>query len=200
MMKRVSVILSFLLASTLTLIAQSRPIDQVKADIIAFGDRVSSIDCDFVQTKESSLLAAPAKSSGHMTYRRPGYLEWNYVEPNPLTFVADGESVMIRKGDQSEVLGGTQGRMIKEMTRMIIGNIEGSVLANEKMFMAGYDMADGLIAVTLIPQRKDLQKMWSKLVLYYEESSLKATRFEMYESSGDLTVISFKNIKYGFSE
>ena len=199
-MKRTITILFAVVLSTVMLSAQAVSLDRVRSDIIQFSTTVSSIDCDFVQTKESSLLAEAIVSSGHMSYRRPGHLEWNYLKPNSLIFVADGNTVTIGKGDQSETVSGNQNRFIKEMAQMIIGNIDGSILTNDKLFKSEFALVDDQIRVDLIPQKKDIQKMWSRLVLFYEQNSMKATRFEMHETSGDLTVVSFTNIKYGFSE
>ena len=199
-MKRIGFFLCVLLLSTMPLSAQTVSPDKIKADILQFSTKVSSIDCDFVQTKESSLLASAAVSKGHMSYRKPGYLQWVYTEPNSLALVADGSSITLTKDGQTTTLSGNQNRLLKEMAQMIIGNIEGSILSDEKMFKAQYEVADGRIVVTLFPQKKDIQKMWSKLVLYYEQKSFNATKFEMYETSGDLTVVSFSNIKYDVSE
>lgn len=200
MIKNVITLFSTLLISLFSLGAQDKSLDQIMSDIIDFSASVSSVNCDFVQTKESYLLAETAMSSGHMVYRRPGYLEWDYVKPNPFSFIADGENISISQGGRTEVITGNQGKIIREMTSMIVGNIEGSILTNDKLFQANYDILDGSFVVTLIPQKRDIKKMWLKLVLYYDLNNFNARRFEMYESTGDLTVITFTNIKYGFSE
>lgn len=178
--------------------ARGESLEQDKQDLLAFSAKVVSIECDFVQSKESSLLAAPAVSSGHLTYRKPAYLEWDYVSPNPLTFIADGDEVCVKRNGQTEKLTGNPGRMMKEMSRMIIGNMDGSVLTNEKLFKTEYAREGDRLAVTLYPQKKHLQKMWSKLVLYYDCQTMAATRFEMFETAGDLMVITFTNVRYGF--
>jgi len=83
---------------------------------------------------------------------------------------------------------------------MIISNLDGSILTNDKMFKAEFNLADGLVIATLIPQKSDYKKIWSKLLLYYDQANKNATRFEMYETSGDMTYITFSNIINGVSE
>ena len=139
-MKRIGFFLCVLLLSTMPLSAQTVSPDKIKADILQFSTKVSSIDCDFVQTKESSLLASAAVSKGHMSYRKPGYLQWVYTEPNSLALVADGSSITLTKDGQTTTLSGNQNRLLKEMSQMIIGNIEGSILSDEKMFKAQYEV------------------------------------------------------------
>ena len=197
MMRRVLIGVLLLLSGLVTS-ARGESLEQDKQEILAFSAKVVSIDCDFVQRKESSLLVAPAVSSGHLTYRKPGYLEWDYVSPNPMTFVADGDQVSIKRNGQTETLTGNPGRMMKEMSRMIIGNMDGSVLTNEKLFRTEYAREGESLVVTLYPRKTHLQKMWSKLVLYYDRQTMAATRFEMVEAAGDLMVITFTNVQYGF--
>ncbi len=184
-----------LLLPALTLDAQ-----EAREAILAFSAKVKAVECDFTQTKESSLLADTAVSTGHMTYRRPAYLEWHYLMPNPLSFIAEGEQVSIIREGRTETLTGNQGRMMREMTRMIVGNIEGSALTDEKYFQSQFEEAGDTLIVTLIPKKREMQKMWSRLLLYYDKTSLNATRFELYEASGDLTTITFSKIHYDFSE
>ena len=199
-MKRIRIIFLFVLVSSFPMNAQSVSSDNIRTEIIKFCSRVSSIDCDFVQTNVSTLLTDALVSTGHMTYRKPGYLEWSYMEPDHVTIIADGDSVAIAKGNVIEALNGNQSRMVRELTRMIISNLEGSFLTNDKMFKAEFALTDGFIIATLFPQKRDYKKMWSRLVLYYDQISKNATRFEMFEASGDMTYITFSNIKNGFSE
>ena len=187
-----------LLFSGLVTSLRGQSLERSKQDLLAFSARVVSIECDFVQSKESSLLAAPAVSTGRLTYRKPDYLEWDYATPAPMTFIADGDQVRIVRSGQTETLVGNAGRMMKEMSRMIIGNMDGSILTNEKFFKTEYAQDGDLLVVTLYPQKPHLRKMWSKLALYYDRQTMAATRFEMVEATGDLMVIAFTNVQYGF--
>lgn len=197
-MRRFGLILFLSLLSLFPLRSQTP--EEAKEELLAFSAKVSAIECDFVQTKTSTLLAEDILSSGHMSYRKPGYLSWSYLKPDPLTFLAEGERVTITRDGQETSLGGNQGRLVREMTRMIIGNIDGSVLSDSKTFKADVTLSDGCLVATLVPQKKELKRMWTKLVLYYDRSTMAAKRFEMHEASGDRTVITFTDIKYAFSE
>ncbi|MBO4761747.1 MAG: outer membrane lipoprotein carrier protein LolA [Bacteroidales bacterium] len=200
MMKQFITILMMSVLMSVPMSGQDVSMEGVKADIVAFSKKVSSIECDFVQVKESSLLAEKAVSSGHMNYRKPGYLEWKYLEPTPLTFTADGNNVALERDGKAGQLNGNQSRFVKKLTQLIISNIEGSILSDEMMFRSEFSMFDGNIMAVLYPQKKEIRKLWSKLVLHYDRETMGVRKFEMHESSGDLTVITFSNIRYDFSE
>ena len=49
--------------------------------------------------------------------------------------------------------------------------------------------------VTLVPVKKSMLQMWTKLVLHFDPARNTVSGIEMHEQSGDLTVISFTDVK-----
>ena len=199
-MKRLVILLLLVLAPLPYAAAQGSDADAIRAELLAFSGKVTSVTCDFVQRRESALLAEPVLSSGQMRYRRPGCLEWRYLEPFDLSFTADAGAVSIRRNGREEPLSGPQGRLAREMTQLIIRSVEGSVLSDEKLFRSEFAREGGEIVVLLYPLRKEMQKMWSSLVLRHDGGNMGARSIEMRESSGDTTLITFNKVRYGFSE
>jgi len=200
MMKRIVSIIFLLAFGAACLKAQDVDIERIREDIISQSDKVLSVDCDFTQTRESSLLSDKAVSTGHMTYRRPDYLEWSYKAPFVLTLTVDGSVTSLSRDGHIEELGGKQARMASELTKLIVNNINGRILKDNKMFSSDLSVIGGQIVITLSPKNKDMKKMWKKLAIYYDRDSRRAGKFEMLEQSGDLTTIIFNNAKYEFSE
>ncbi len=174
--------------------------DSLRAVIAESAARLTALDCDFVQTRESSLLEEKAVSSGRMTFRRPGLLVWEYLNPFKMKFTSDGKSVTLERDGKVQPAGSGQNRIMREMARMIVGNIEGRVLLDESMFENEVSAEGGAITVVLRPKIKDMKKMWTALVLTYDSVTMTARSFEMFEQSGDVTTITFSNAKYEFSE
>ena len=156
--------------------------DALKRRIVEAGNRITGITCDFVQTKQSAMLAAPAVSSGRMVYRSPDYLEWAYQKPSVRTFVYDGSAAEAGKD-----------KMFKDLARLISSSIAGGNIADETTFRTEAESAGADIIVTMYPLKRDLKRMFTSLVLRYKADTLEATCFEMNEASGDMTVIEFKN-------
>ena len=200
MMKRIVSIIFLLAVGSAGLRAQDVDIEQIREDIISNAGRVLSIDCDFTQIKESSLLSDKAVSTGHLTYRKPDYLEWSYKTPFVLTLTVDGAVTRLNRDGHKEELSGKQARMIGELTKLIVSNVNGSILTDNKMFSSSLSVADGQIVITLSPRNKEMKKMWKALVLYYDMDCRHARRFDMLEQYGDLTSITFNNAEYEFSE
>ncbi len=180
-MRRILSIL-LLLCAFGTLRAQDA--DALKRRIVEAGSRITGISCDFVQTRQSAMLAEKAVSSGRMVYRSPDYLEWSYLKPTARTFVFDGSTANPGKD-----------KMFRDLARLIVSSIAGGNIADEAAFRTEAVSAGGDILVTMYPLKRDLKRMFTSLVLRYKADTLEATRFEMNEASGDVTVIEFTSSK-----
>lgn len=71
---------------------------------------IISIQADFVQTKNSALFSEPQVSTGKMTYRAPGYLQWAYETPNKVVWEMDGERTNVNP-------------QVQKLLRMIMASI-----------------------------------------------------------------------------
>ena len=81
---------------------------------------ILSLEADFVQTKHVALMNEPQVSTGHMTYRAPDYLRWEYITPQAVVWETDG--------NKSNVHPQVQG-----LLRMIMASIAGTAQDNQKM-------------------------------------------------------------------
>lgn len=53
---------------------------------------ILSIEADFVQTKQVSMMSEPQVSTGHMIYRAPDYMQWAYLTPHTAVWEVDGNT------------------------------------------------------------------------------------------------------------
>lgn len=81
---------------------------------------ILSLEADFVQTKTVALMNEPQVSTGHMTYRAPDYLRWEYKTPQAVVWEMDGE--------RSNVSPQIQG-----LLRMIMASIAGQAQEDKRL-------------------------------------------------------------------
>lgn len=168
--------------------------------IAQFSASVTGIECDFVQSRHSPMLEEAAVSKGHMTYRKPDFLKWEYFYPFSFSLVADKGTVFTQRDGVRGKADSRLDKIYREMSKLIVGSIDGSVITDSRLFRTEFSEADGITAASLIPVRADMKSMWSKLVVTYDSKSCKAVSFALYEVSGDYTLIEFHNSKYEISE
>lgn len=176
--------------------AQQSAQDSIIEQIVAASSKMSSLKCDFVQTKYVSLLDEAMVSKGRMSFEQPSKLCWEYTSPASFAFQLDGSAISILRDGREESMEGNQSRMIRELAKFIMSSISGSSLTDSKMFQTSIEELSSDWAAVMVPKRSDLKRMWSRLVIHFDPVHKYASRIELFEASGDKTVIEFKNIKW----
>lgn len=162
--------------------------------IVETGRRTASLECEFVQTRHSSLLNSAIVSKGRMSYRNPDVLVWEYTEPVALSLTMDGGKVSVVRDGVADKSGGSANKTFARIARMVIGGITGKSLGDGKAFETVVEEREGEYVACMIPLSGGAKGMLSSLVLHFDRKSLGAVEIEIFESSGDRTVIVFKNI------
>ena len=67
-------------------------------------DQTADFTADFTQAVEVPTLGRTLESSGQVYFKRPGRMRWEFVDPDPQTIVADGETLWVYQPDQRQVL------------------------------------------------------------------------------------------------
>ncbi|MGN0227988.1 MAG: outer membrane lipoprotein carrier protein LolA [Paludibacteraceae bacterium] len=81
---------------------------------------IISLEADFMQTKQVALMNEPQVSSGHMTYRAPDFMRWEYQKPETIVWEVDG--------DKSNV-----NPQIQKLLRMIMSSVAGNTQEDTRM-------------------------------------------------------------------
>lgn len=81
---------------------------------------IISLIADFSQTKTIALMNEPQVSAGHMVYRAPDYLRWEYTTPQYVVWEIDGNKTNVNP-------------QIQRLLRMIMASIAGQNEQDEKM-------------------------------------------------------------------
>ena len=128
-----------LLAGLNVVRGQDHPQAPSQEEIIAAINRsasmLRSLQCDFVQTKELSLLQDRMVSRGVMYYRQEGgKLHWEYQTPYHYTFILNGNRVMVRSGERTDVIETSGNRMFREIARIMMNSLTGKCLSDTSDF------------------------------------------------------------------
>lgn len=180
-MKRIILILTLSLAC-LALRAQSIP-------------QHKSIECDFIQTRHSELLAADAVSKGKMYYAAPDKLRWEYMSPARTAFVINGPEVTVLKADGTPLDDPGANKMYKGIARFLMGCIEGKLMSDTKNFSISVEQMPYGWQAALVPLRGEAKQMFSRIDIHFDASSQSVVKVVMHEKNGGTTTVNMNNIK-----
>ena len=173
------------------MMAQGLSEQKIIQKMASSAEKIRTIECSFTQTRQSKMLGEAQVSEGKMQCRQPDMLRWEYTSPRRNTIVLEG--------NEASLLGGTgkesRNRFIASMARMIMNSVAGKCLTDSKTFSVTAREMPTEYAATLVPLRKDMKRLYAKLVLHYDIRQETVTGVELHEKNGDRTLIELHDIR-----
>jgi outer membrane lipoprotein carrier protein len=104
----------------------------VAAAVQAFYDQTSDVSASFFQTYINKLYGRTDRSQGHVVFKKPGMMRWDYDQPNGKVIVSNGKKLLVYEpGDQR----GEQGQVVEQ-------NITAAQLPQAMAFLMGTGRLD----------------------------------------------------------
>lgn len=138
---------------------------------------IMQLSADFRQTKQSQVLVEDQVSVGHLTYRSPDYLRWEYTAPMELVWELDGNRTNVTP-------------QVKRLLKLIMHTIACEKLQSTDDFEVS--IQDGIYHLT--PKNRELKQFFSAIQLELDTKTKVAKKVVLTEKNGDITTIVFYNI------
>lgn len=187
-------LLPFLAASAQQAVGEEESQKMVEQVCLA-ASRLQSLECDFHQVKQLSLLKTAMKSDGKMYYKGGKLLRWEYLTPYTYTFVLNNDQVMLKSSQKTDVIDVRSSKAFQQIARIMMNSITGRCLADAKEFKVTMYLENQAWIARLVPQQKELKQMFHQILLYIDPKSQMVTAVELLEKSGDTTRIEMKNVR-----
>lgn len=185
------------MAGTMTAMAAPLTPQQKQQAIVAISRAVSAMEtmqCTFVQTKHMSMLNDRLVSHGIMYYRQPDKLRWEYTRPYDYLFIFNGAKVYMGNRSRKSVVDTASNRLFREIAGIMMSTVTGKALADPERFSLDVEEVQQSWHVTLVPKKKELKRMFQKVVLVFNRADAAILGVNIYEKNGDLTEILMSDV------
>lgn len=185
------------MAGTMTAMAAPLTPQQKQQAIVAISRAVSAMEtmqCTFVQTKHMSMLNDRLVSHGVMYYRQPDKLRWEYTRPYDYLFIFNGAKVYMGNRSRKSVVDTASNRLFREIAGIMMSTVTGKALADPERFSLDVEEVQQSWHVTLVPKKKELKRMFQKVVLVFNRADAAILGVNIYEKNGDLTEILMSDV------
>jgi outer membrane lipoprotein carrier protein len=160
--------------------------------IVDKSNEIKTLQCNFVQTKTSTLVTGMSVAKGVLLYRSPSAMRWEYTETTPSTLILNGnDAVLLDKNGKRQ--GNTA--VPKQLGGIIISMINGESLRKSKLFAKEVFDSESVYTVVLSPVQKRLKAFYKSIELTLNKDSLLASEIVLFEKSGDKIVIQLTDIE-----
>jgi outer membrane lipoprotein-sorting protein len=157
--------------------------------------KTQSLQADFRQEKELSLMAKPEVSSGTFTFSKPNNVLWSYTAPKRVQMLITKGSMTtyypdLRKAESIDVRR-FEDRIFKYM------GASGAIdeLARYFDFTFTDTATNPQYVLDLSPKSKTVAKRVKRIRIWIDKQSFLTTKFEYIEGDGDITRYEFTNLK-----
>lgn len=166
----------------------------LKSKIESMSKSTISIESDFVQEKNLSMLSEKIISKGHFVFKKDNLLRWEYNSPTKYLIVINKEKIMIKDEKKTTKYDMNSNKVFKEINDIMLSCVQGTIFKSNK-FKTAYFENDKYFKLELLPQVKNMKETFKKINLYFDKSVTSVAKMEMVETNEDLTTIDFSNKK-----
>ena len=158
--------------------------------------RVQSLEADFVQIKESSMLAGPVEARGLFSFSAPDRVRWDYLLPDPIAILISDEvmTTWYQDIDQAEkVHVGRQSQRVLEY--LGAGSSMDELMEYFTLTLTmPIDEAEPYY-LQLDPLFDKVAKRIKGMSIWVDPQTFLPVRLRYYEADGDITDLSFDNVR-----
>ncbi len=199
-MNKITIILVLLICSATTSIAQHKDFKSLK-DTSAFKAKLqekakatNSIESNFIQEKNLSLLSEKIISKGHFCFKKPKQLRWEYTSPTVYLIVINQDKISIKDGKKISKFDAKSNKMFQGINDMMLNSVQGNVL-DHKQFKITYFENENYFLVELQPKEKEMKTYLKRIDMYFDKKDYTVSKLIMTELSDDYTLIEFNSKK-----
>jgi outer membrane lipoprotein-sorting protein len=154
----------------------------------------NTIDADFVQEKKVDILEHVIVSKGKFLFKQKNSLRLEYTSPSYYLVVMAAGKMLIKDGDKKTKIDGKGSKIFSQIQNVMAGILGGQITDN-KDFKYELYKSESNYKIRLFPQTGAIKDLLKEVEFITNKATLKALSMTMYERSGDVTVMKFKNVK-----
>ncbi|MDF2457040.1 MAG: outer rane lipoprotein carrier protein LolA [Cytophagaceae bacterium] len=178
-------------AEKYTLVSNAEEARQIFDQIRAASN---TIDADFIQEKKVDILENIITSKGKFLFKQKNSLRLEYTSPSYYLVVMAAGKMLIKDGDKKTKIDGKGSKMFSQIQNVMAG-VLGGQMADNKEFKYELYKGETNYKIRLFPQTGAIKDLLKEVEFVTNKTTLKALSMTMFERSGDVTVMKFKNVK-----
>ena len=172
-----------------TLLANTR---SFKEQFAAASQKINTLTSNFVQEKNLSMLSEKIISKGSFWFKKDKRFRMQYNDPFQYLMILNNDNVYIKDGQKENTISTRSNQLFRQINAMMIDCVRGTALSSPDFSFRVFESGQSYL-IELSPVSKNLSKFFKNINIIVDKKDYSASAIEMYELSGDNTVIHFIN-------
>lgn len=166
--------------------------ESFKQKVLKTAQATKSIQSDFTQTKHLSVLENEIVSEGHLYFKSPNLVKWEYIKPYKNSAVFKNDKLLVNNDGKKDEMDLSSNRLFRSLNSLIVNSIKGNLFDATQFDISYFGISSGYL-VKFVPKDKRLKKFIASFELKFDKSSAEVTEVKLIEPNDDDTTIVFKN-------
>lgn len=166
----------------------------LKQKIESMSKNTNSIESDFSQEKNLSMLSEKIVSKGHFVFKKDNLLRWEYNSPTKYLIVINKDKILIKDEKKTTKYDMNSNKVFKEINDIMLSCVQGTIFKSNK-FKTAYFENEKYYKLELKPLVKNMKDTFKTINLMFDKTVSSVVKIEMIETSEDVTTIDFLNKK-----
>lgn len=160
-------------------------------------EQVTSIKCDFTQTREVSFLANPVTKDGEFYFIKPNDMLLSFDDGDYIKMT--GEWFEMKTAGHVTATKVASNPMLKNLNSILSACVIGDFDKMSRGFTVSYEQSATQWTIMLTPQRGKAAAKISRIVIVFDKSDMSLDLLKMEEKSGDYTAYGFSNKQFNIA-
>lgn len=153
---------------------------------------IESIESDFIQVKNLSLLKDKLNSKGRFYYKKENKVRIEYTTPYKYCMVINDKQMTVKDEQKTSNYNTRSNKMMQSINGIMLDCMRGTVY-NNKDFATTVLESNKDFQLQLIPSTSMMKNMFSRIEVYLDKKTFQVLRLNMVEKGGDNSLMTFSN-------
>ncbi len=162
----------------------------LKQQFAKAAQHTQSIQCDFVQEKNLSMLSDKIVSKGKFWFKKDNKVRMEYLQPSYYLLVINGKDIRIKDAQKENKVSGKNNKLFEQINKITVDCVRGTVLDNADFSVKAAENSQ-YYRLELTPVNKVMKEYFQTIILLVDKQDYSVSKITMTEQSGDDTTISF---------
>ena len=194
-------LLTLLIFTTSVLAAAAQVSDiadmqQFESRLKATSDKLTSIECDFVQVKHLDMFDEDVTSNGKFYYLKNNKISLDYSRPLSYLIVINGGRLKIVADGKKSVMQLNTNKMMNEMQDMITACMVGDLSRMSNSYNLKYQEDNSEYIIGITPRSRQVKEYISAIEIRLSKADMSVDQLRMYENEADYTDYKFSNKRF----
>ena len=163
-----------------------------KQQFTTASQKISSVQSDFIQEKNLSMLSEKIVSKGKFWFKKDNKVRMEYNQPFQYLMILNNNNIYIKDGQKENKMSASSNKLFQQINRIVIDCVKGSAFSNTDFRINVFENKQTYL-IELSPVVKNLKDIFKTINVTVDKKDYSVLSIQMNEVSGDYTSINFIN-------